>query len=391
MTLSTAPETTRSLHEQAMQAADVMFAAKRVGDLAKTVEHAQVALTLELRALDLALQHDVSAETRRVLRRSATFLAINAQRYRTGEDLVLAALRECDDDEVRDHWFSLLEQVRASRHLEVKGQQLAESEIQISLAGRAVQPGMAPHQLVFERVNGIRALAIRLSKRVAGLQFADDSKLSRVIQNQFVPLVSVARAASYAISVRFTQVTEHQLELNLGATPEQALLAATNPRTILLDIMTAARRFKRGGIAELSTYMDTSYARAIGGLLEQLSPDAKRLDVVGLTLRDGDLNDQVELPTRNPVSPEALLTRRAARTPNVPSTLERTGTLLQADARSKVPKVRIVDPDESQDVVVFYEPDRWSDVVPNYWSKRVVVVAERVGARWMLRAIDTAE
>jgi hypothetical protein len=136
--------TIKELHHDAMERTDLALAAQRAGNFEKAQLMLRAAYELESQPAHLTAQKTDSEPTRSILHRSAASLALDCGLNRDAERLICETLRGNPPDAIANELRDLLEQVYFSRHLEVRGVSLAETEVQMSLAGNSIGLGIAP-------------------------------------------------------------------------------------------------------------------------------------------------------------------------------------------------------------------------------------------------------
>ncbi len=382
--------TVRAVHDRAMALAEKLISARTDG---AADEHltaiAKEAFAAELEAATLAFDRATSPATRLILLRSAAHLAREAREWTSGLDLAIRAL---GDETLRDHRTELLrilDTLRTYEHLEVTGVQLSDTEVQLSIAGSEAAPGFARAEEVTRRVNNVRKLLIRNNMRRLGQPFDAAAPKSRVFREAFTPYLSLPRAASYAITMRFG--VNEQTELNLPGgevTPPPSVAASID------DLVKAAKDYAKGGLGALrESIKDENYARATASLLRDLSPDNKRIQTVGLTVFRNGRADPIALPARGAFDPP-----RVSRMPSVadgqalpPVEVEVRGRLLEGSAKKPQRAHATIVEDSGNEIVIHYDEATHGDVIDGYW-KHVVSARIRRFKReqWFLIDIEDA-
>lgn len=91
--------------------------------------------------------------TRSVLHRSAATMAMELGETTAAEKLLHRALAGSPPAGIDEDLRDLLEQVTFKRHLELRGIQLHDDEVQMAIAGNAVGLGIAPTEEFLSRVS----------------------------------------------------------------------------------------------------------------------------------------------------------------------------------------------------------------------------------------------
>src|SRR5690348_16163384 len=127
-----------------MEETDLALDARREGDTGRARLQFQQAYELESKAA-LRLADNMEAEpSRSVLLRSAATLALDCRLLREAEMLICTALAGHPPEPIAEELRDLLDQVHFDRHLDFKGITLSDEEIQLSIDGGDVGPGIAP-------------------------------------------------------------------------------------------------------------------------------------------------------------------------------------------------------------------------------------------------------
>ena len=381
--------TVRELHERAMQLADQLLDAKLAGDRPRADQLAAEAFAKELAATELAFAKRVSAETRLVLFRSAANLAREAKMWEAGLDLAAKALSAVDLRPNRLELFRIIDTLRTYEHLQLAGVELADRDLQLSISGPEAAPGFARAEEVTERVEHVRRFMLRATMRRQGIAFNAPVSRSTRFQQALTPYLSVARAASYAITVRFG--VHEQTEMDLGdknATPKVSV------RDALDDLMEAARAYSDAGASGLTRLIgNEEYARNAATLMRQLSPDDHRISTVGLTVQRAGTIEAVALPPRRSVAPPVpvWMPEHLRKEALPPKEFTVVGRLLEGSAKQAARAWATIVTEDGDSLKVHYDEATFGDVIGSYWKRQVSAVLVRRGARASyLRDIDHA-
>ncbi|MCO4098737.1 MAG: hypothetical protein HEQ38_04880 [Gemmatimonas sp.] len=354
-----------------MKLADAMLLHKRSGDLDAAISVARDALTAELEATELAFSLGVSVRTRLVLLRSASELAREAHEYERGLRLCVQALSQADLWDFREEILRSLDTFRTFEHLRLSGISLSDDALQLSVSGMDAAPGFAKADEINRRVKDASALVKNARKRLVAASSSGNptNKLVDVVE----PYLSVARAASYAVSVRFGYSS--QVELDLEDRKEEGSI-----RQAIDEVIALARVYADGGPSAVKRLVkDDSYASQAVNLLRDMSPDDHRISTVGITVfRDG-AEVPVALPSRRkydkPLVPflQKIIKNEAL----PPEEFQVNGKLLEGNAiKSERATATLVDEDGSK-VKLEYNETELGDVIGNYWKQQVVATLRR--------------
>ena len=146
--------------------------------------------------------------TRTVLLRSAANLALLATLPREAEKLISIGLAGDPPDELAEELRDILQQVNFFRHLETKGVKLDTNEIQLSLSGNGVGHGMIGRYEFDNRTEIIEKLAFRTADRLRKKPFKERGRKTKSNIVEFKSFLSVPRAASFAVTMRFGHSTD---------------------------------------------------------------------------------------------------------------------------------------------------------------------------------------
>jgi hypothetical protein len=308
---------------------------------------------------------DISLEpTRSVLHRSAAVLALQCGEYREAERLIARGLSGEPPDEIAEELRDLLEQVYFERHLSLRGLSLEPTEVQLSIAGPTVGYGMVLTDEFVGRVQTFERLIVRTAERKLGLPYRESGLPTKDIRENFAVVMSVPRAASFAVSLKIARPETQQLLLpgfegNLEA------------KEIVDDILDGLFRLNTGDDAAVRQQIpEEAYFKNFVGLAKELVPDGKQIRAVGLTT-DGERGRQLLLDR-----PRNEIAKHLARTPAPdagPIRIRVRGALLFADARALSRGViKVVDSDGTEHKVVVPE-GLMSDIVRPLWDSEVEV------------------
>lgn len=383
-------KTVRELHNRAMSLAEQLLTAKRAGvPDEQTHSLASKAFGAELKAATLAFERHTSPATRMVLLRSAAHLAREAKEWAGGLDLALRALGAEDLRPQRTELLRILDTLRTYEHLDVTGVALSESEVQLSIAGPEAAPGFARAEEVNRRVNNVRQLLVRNSMRLLGLPFTSPVQRTRLFREAFTPYLSVPRAASYAITMRFGVHEQTELPLaDTDALPRPSVAEA------LEELINTAKVYARGGPTAIGQMIeDPAYAKATTSLLRDLSPDVVRVQTVGLTIVRNGREDPIALPSRRTFEPPRAtgMPSSTGRQALPPREVEVTGRLLEGSAKKAKQEWATIVEDDGNEVRLRYDEAAHGDIIDGYWKHRVRAQIRRLGGgTWMLVEIDDA-
>ena len=131
------------LHNMAMDLAERALAERLRGNEEEEFGFLRGALEFELSAIQEL--NEPLEPTFSVLHRSAGTLALRCHDYRLAEQLAAKALAQEPPHEIAEELRDLVEQVHFQRHLELRGIELGQDEMQMSLSGKEVGYGFLSH------------------------------------------------------------------------------------------------------------------------------------------------------------------------------------------------------------------------------------------------------
>lgn len=260
------------LHRQAMEHADAALYFGSKGEQERSAAESKIALDLEAEAALLLPSEASSEPTRTVLLRSAATLALRCGELERAERLAAHALLGFGPHELKEEVRDVLEEIHFGRHLAVRGVDVGDGELQVSLSGRGVSFGMIAASQYLDRAKNIGNLLRRTSERLLGLPFQKHRGRGRA---PFEIFMSTPRAASYAITYRLGGA-----QLLLDAMPKPA-----DVLSVLLDDIEAVNAQDWDLLKERIS--DSLYFSNFLALLRQLAPDGKEVRLVGFTSRNG--------------------------------------------------------------------------------------------------------
>ena len=227
--------------------------------------------------------------------------------------------------------------------------------------------------------------------RRAGISFSDGTPRAHQFKAVFTPYLSPARAASFAVTLRFG--IDEQRELALWENVAETGSKRRPPQVwkVLEDVIASARAYADGGPTALRKLIpDESYARNAATLLRELSPDSKRIETVGLTIvRHGKVTP-VALPERDAfdVSKAPWFAQGGITEALPPMERIAVGRLLAGNAVHADRARGSVVEDDGTVVSFHYDEAAHGDVIDGYWKHRVRTRLRRIAGGFLLLSID---
>lgn len=366
---------TEELHNKAMDlAAQAMtLSAQRLDE--KAIPLFKLALENEVAALR-AMAHPVEP-TRSVLLRSAATLALRCHETEQAEKLAAEGLSGNVPSELADELRDVFEQANFHRHLQVKGTELSEDELQVSLSGRAVGKNMIDVRFLNSRLDSLCKLVHRTVERKSDRQFRTAGRVPKQISDSFGPYVSVGRPGSYVITLKLGSPNGHQPQL---------FVKAKDVLNDILDLMSLVENADRTGIAKSIT--DSVYRNNFIALTKQIAPDGENISHVGFTGLDKHGERAVSLSRP---SIEFDMLEKSFNDTDVIEVVEITGKLLFADAiKEDKESIRILQ-ESGKARRVTVPKEYMDDIVRPLWGHSVIVKGTKKGNQTMLTDIALDE
>lgn len=356
----------KDLHREAMQQADLGHAARREGSAEDARRYFEEAYRLERAGAEQLLSRFESEPSRSILFRSAATLAMEATRFTEAEQMVCMALAGTPPDGIAEELRDLFEQITFRRHLLVRGVNLEEREIQMSLFGPGVGHGIAPTDAVLERIEHTQSLMFRFTERKLDRAYRDKGPPPRDIRQAVSLFMTVPRAASFAVSLVVGGVQETFPGMYFGA-------------EVIDEVVECLALFEHEEERALRDKIrDEAYLTNFKALAKAIAPDGKEISGVGFTARRDGAEKTVALRRirgqQAPASDVMVVT--SSRQINITVT----GTLRFADAMEERQNlIKLLDEQGKQHTIIV-PPGMMDDIVRPLWDYRVSVTGARV--RW---------
>lgn len=372
----------RELHDQAMAFAEKASVAKLSGHLEQANILLRQAYEHELEAAKLLEDTSSPEPTRSILFRSAASLAIDCNALREAERLIAIGLSGNPPPDIAEELRDLFERVNFHRHLDLRGVVLESNELQMSIAGKAISPGIAPSEHLIIRIEDARKLMIRTVERLLGRPYREGGVLSKPIR-EYGLFISVPRVASFAVSLRVS----HPKEPLPGFEQE---IQYVHSADIIDEIMSCLDSFNNAQEERLRERIpQEAYYRNFIGLAKNLAPDGENVRQVGFTAFRKGKEKRVSLT--KPRDQMGLICERKKELVEAEGGLRSiTGVLLYADARSSARQnIQLID-DTGQSHNVIVPEGMMSDIVRPLWEERVQVTGYYKGKSIRLEDINRA-
>lgn len=356
----------KTLHRQAMDLAERASSAQLRGLADESRSLSLEALQLESQAARLVEDHPNSEPTRSILYRSAASLAVDGGEWREAERLIFTALLGNPPDSIAEELRDLLEQVHFERHLDLRGWELQDDEVQLSLAGSAVGFGVAHSDDFIGRVQNFEKLIYRTAERKSGLKYREGGSPKKAIQDEYSMYLSVPRAASFAVSLRVRQSDEENRPLRLPGVGDVG---------VINELLECLELFNNSEDEALRTRIEeSSYYNNFMGLARVLSPDGDNVSFVGFTSNIAGRQKKVALTRTRRQAPAIQKPDEVPEdtVSNEPITVS--GTLRFADDLKNTPGTIKLESEHGGEVYTIIVPEGWmDDIVRPQWGNTVTI------------------
>ncbi len=327
--------------------------------IAKVKKYYEKAFEFEKKAF-IAFSAESSEEpTRSILIRSASNLAILSEQYREAEKLLGIGLAGDPPDELAQEFRELFQQVNFFRHLELDGIVLNSNELQFSLSGNQVGHGVIRSDEFLKRIDVIEKIAYRTADRLRDKPFNDIGRPLKSNVVNFEPYLSVPRAASFAITIRF------------GGFSQQSTLEGMDIHSVMIDDMLEnLELIDHGDYEHLNKKIpDESYRRNFIALAKQLAPDGNKIKLVGFTVNRKKETKTISLTKAKSDMEKMILSEKI-----LPFTKQRAieiqGILSFADAKKS--KIKLTD-SKNKDFNIIVPKGLLSDIVKPHFEEVVII------------------
>lgn len=354
----------RDLHELAMEFADLGFSRRRQRQGDQSLAYFRQALDCELAAIAQIGKSDKLVWS--ILHRSAGTLALDCREFRQAEQITASALAGDPHPDIVEELRDLLEQIYFQRHLDLKGIELRDDELQLSLSGHHVGSGLVKYDEIYNRVDNTAKLLFRTAERKSGRDFREGGQPSKEIRDNYQTMVSVPRSGSFALTLRFGNLMQRPLP---GMFDTAAIMDE------FLELMGLMNQSRTDEIQHFIP--DPAYFRNFFGLAKKLAPDGERVGQVGFTAIRGGEERSIQLTTpATEITLPPMLDE-----PETSGDIETIrGTLRYADGtRGTGDQIRLVDSDSGKIHRVRVPAGMMNDIIRPMWDYEVTITGKRSG------------
>jgi len=362
------------LHDQAMNAADEAYLARRSGNFEIAMQNSRKAYEFEKEAAN-QVREDYSAEpTRSVLYRSAASLAYECGEFREAERLISLALSGDPPSEIADELRDLLEQVNFSRHLELRNIAIEKSELQLSLAGNEIGHGWALSEIFIERVKDFERVIYRTVERLLGQPFREHGSTNSDIQSGYNLFLVAPRPGSFTVTLRLGR----QMQLPGMDLSEQVI-------DEIMECFKLIGEGKENSLQERIT--EEPYYQNFLGLAKRIAPDGEKVSQVGLTTSRNGREQRVAITRKQKEISTSPTKKHESEKQDLITVM---GRLLFADGTKTRGEIQLVD-DNGQSYFVIVPEGMMNDIVRPLWDNIVVVTGTKDKKRIYLKEITRAD
>lgn len=368
-------------HHLAMCLTDDALAARRKGDHPASIQFFRAAFEAERRAAEALFVFLDIEPTRSILYRSAGFLAMDCGETREAERMAAAGLTGNPPTDIAEQLRDLIERVNFQRHLDLRGIDLHGGEVQLSLSGKAVDFGSVEQSVYARRVDSTEKIALRLAERRTGKEF--EERIPKSLRKEFNMYVSIPRAASYAVTLRF------------GIGPD-ALPGLDKREEIIGEMFECLDYFRKDDEANLRAIIqDDTYLNNFLGLARLIEPDGTNLNTVGFTTILDGKQKTVNLSIWDGSGEPKIRRKPNSSKPSSNSQTNKefiyVGVLLHADERQRNASYVHIRTEDQGDVRLSVQAGMMSDVVGQFWDTTVKVRAEKKRNSYELLDIESID
>ncbi len=352
-------------HNRAMDLAELALIARLRGNVEEEIELSKQALDRELAAIK-ELKGSTIEPTFSVLHRSAGTLALRCHNYRLAEQIAAKALAEEPPHEIAEELRDLVQQANFHRHLELRGVELGQDEMQMSLSGRGVGHGMVSSDEFVGRIGDASRLIARIVERQRESPFTEQGP-RKTIREAYPVLVSVPRAASFAVTLKVGR-------------PSGQLHLASEIQVVIDEFMDVMEMVGGANIRALEERIpEPPYLRNFVGLAKKIAPDGERVRQVGFTVERSEGPRRVSVTQRAADVPLPQVAEPIAKDemPGTPVTVR--GLLRFADAtEGETNEIKILE-DGGRRRSVQVPEGMMNDIVRPMWDSMVLVTGLKRG------------
>lgn len=364
------------LHNKAMDLAELALIERLRGNTEAESDYSWQALRFEISAIE-ELQEPVEP-TFSVLHRSAGTLALRCHEHRLAEQIASKALALEPPHEIAEELRDLVYQANFQRHLELRGVEIGQDEVQMSLSGKHVGHGMISSDEFVGRIGDTSKLIGRIVERQRESSFSEGG-LRKTTREAFPLLVSEPRAASFGVTLRVGRPTG-QLHL-----PIEIQVVVDEFLDLMEMVNDADIKALAGRIPE------PPYLRNFLGLAKKIAPDGERVQQVGFTVERGERTRRVSITKPAAMIPPPSIVEFTSDDKIAGKPVEVRGILRFADATGSEGNVIKIVNDKGRRRSVSVPIGMMNDIVRPMWDSKVIVKGLQKGRSIELQDIELDE
>ena len=376
-------------HNKAMELTELALVKRAQGNKEGSISLFEKALEHELIAIaELDKNNEIIEPTYSVLHRSAGTLAMDCNQTRKAEQIVAKALAQNPPYEIAEELRDLLEQINFKRHLELRGIELGEDEIQLSLSGQEVGFGFVTSDEFLGRVIDSSKLIHRIVERRNKKPFRERGRPEKNLTEPYKLFLSPPRAASFSVTLRLGRPTGQS---SLPGVLHHRTQEANEIIDEFMDLVELANSSRFAEIKE--RIPEPAYLRNFLGLTKKIAPDGERIRQVGFTTIRSGVERFVEITKPASELPISIDTEHDGELSRLPDTetIEVRGKLLYADStKSKSDTIKVIDDEEGKTHNVKVPEGMMDDIVRPMWNCSVIIkgIRKNVGRNLQIELQD---
>jgi len=284
--------------------------ARHQGELERAKDLAREAYEYESRAVELVADDKSSEPTRSILYLSAASLAYQCKEFQAAQRLIAKGLSGYPPSKIEEDLKDLYERLKFEYNLQARGVTLGDEDLQLSMEGKAVGPGMILYDEFKKAVENTLNIVNRTVERKMGREYRRGAGRPAKIDRPFVPTLVALGPGSFNITLKLG-LAEGTIPLFFDATQ------------IIDEILTGIELLDNSDEEGLRNLIrNESYRRSFVSLVRDMAPDGDKISfvrfaskrrTVSLTRQSNDIELVPELEAiegnveREPVAVTGLL------------------------------------------------------------------------------------
>jgi len=266
----------KSLHNKAIEIAELAFKLKREGKIDRSVKEFSKAFKIEREAADLIPIDKKNEPSRSILYRSAGSLALNANLFIEAEKMVANGLLGFPPKEIADELRDLFDQINFERHLDLKGVKLSNNEFLFSLAGGSeVGHGYVRSEEFIKRIVIINDITLKEVERRIKKTVKNKKKPNPKVVQMYKPFLQTPKASSFQVVIQIGESQDNTLFPDYDTVSE----------SIIEHILDSVELVNNSSIDKLRKKFENNeeeYFDHILTSIKNLAPDGKKVKMIGL-------------------------------------------------------------------------------------------------------------